>query len=160
MLRAAVPMGESAPSTTGSQPYVERLSEALRVVVSAAGFSLFIYGMLVRRDHFADFALFWLLSGATTPSADLPKASPRMRVVDWIGIAASLFSLVAGVLLQRPLLLIAITLCLSAWGTIVDRRSARLGTKPAWRLLLSLGALLSLCVWLWCVLHPALAPPS
>jgi hypothetical protein len=148
-------MGETSPPTpTGSQPYVERAYEALTLVVSAAGISLFLYGAAVRREHFSDFALFWLLSGAATPSARLPQASPQIRVLDWIGIAAGVLSLAVGIFSQRPFLFVGISFCFSAWGSIVDQRSAGLGKKPAWRLLLSLVSLASLCVWLWYVLHP------
>jgi hypothetical protein len=152
---AAMPTEETPPQT-----WVVRFSEGLGLVVSAAGFSLVLYGALARHEQLTDFLLFWLLSDAATPSRRLPTPSrltwTRLTgISDWIGIGAGVLSLLVGLFVLRPMIFVGLTLCLSTWGSIVDRRSAERATKPAWRLLLTLGALVSICLWLWWVTRPA-----
>jgi hypothetical protein len=150
-----MPIAETSPQT-----WVVRFSEGLGLVVSAAGFSLVLYGALVRHAQLTDFLLFWLLSDAATPSKRLPTPSrltwTRLTgISDWIGIGAGVSSLLVGLFVLRPLVFVGVTLCLSTWGSIVDRQSAQRETQPAWRLLLTLGALASICLWLWCVTRRA-----
>jgi hypothetical protein len=119
---------------TPVQTWVAHVSEALVLVVAAAGVSLVLYGVLSRHEHLADFALFWLLSGTTTPSKRLPTAAPLTWIVDAIGIGAGVLSLLIGLFTFRPMVFVGLTLCLSTWGSIVDRRSAQHEQRPAWRL--------------------------
>jgi hypothetical protein len=144
-----MPLGE-----TSSETWVGHVSEGLTLVVAAAGLSLVLHGLLGRHEHLSDFILFWLLSGGTTPFKRSPTPSRLPRIVDAIGIGAGILSLLIGLFVLRPMVFIGITLCLSAWGSSVDQQSAQRGTKPAWRLLLSLAALASICLWLWYVTRP------
>src|SRR3954468_9028904 len=145
-----MPMGK-----TSSETWVGHVSEGLTLVVAAAGFSLLLYGLFARQDHRWDFFLFWVLSGGTTPFKRSPTASGLSRILDVAGIGLGIASLLIGFFAIRPLVFVGITLCLSAWGSLVDQQSAKRGARPAWRLLLCLAALASICMWLWFVLRPA-----
>jgi hypothetical protein len=146
-----MPMGE-----TSSETWVGHVSEGLSLVVAAAGLSLVLYGLLERHEHLSDFVLFWLLSGGTTPFKRSPTPFRLSRIMDAIGVGAGVLSLLIGFFALRPMVFVGITLCLSAWGSSVDQQSAQRGTRPAWRLLLSLAALASISLWLWYVTRPVL----